>query len=101
MLSDEERSQLQSFARGRSLSAALSHRARIVLSSAGISMSSVARGFQRIGLQPPRIEGFNRLNDPLFIEKLRYGVGPYHSPSDNVRISCRSYASSTRLCRRS
>jgi putative transposase len=35
LLSDEERSQLQSFARSRSLTAALSNRARIVLSSAG------------------------------------------------------------------
>jgi len=34
VLSDEERSQLQSFARSRSLPAALSNRARIVLSSA-------------------------------------------------------------------
>ena len=34
MLTDEERSQLQSFARSRSLPAALSARARIVLSSA-------------------------------------------------------------------
>lgn len=34
LLSDEERSQLQSFARSRSLPAALGARARIVLSSA-------------------------------------------------------------------
>jgi putative transposase len=34
LLTDEERSQLQSFARSRSLPAALSMRARIVLSSA-------------------------------------------------------------------
>lgn len=37
VLSDEERSQLQSFARGRSLPAALSNRARIVLRSAEAS----------------------------------------------------------------
>lgn len=34
MLSDDERAQLQSFARSRSLPAALSTRARIILSSA-------------------------------------------------------------------
>jgi len=36
LLTDEERSQLQSFARSRSLPAALSNRARIVLNSADV-----------------------------------------------------------------
>ena len=40
VLSDEERSQLQSFARSRSLPAALSTRARIVLSSADGELNS-------------------------------------------------------------
>lgn len=40
VLSDEERSQLQSFARSRSLPAALSNRARIVLASAGGELNS-------------------------------------------------------------
>ena len=43
VLSDEERTQLQSFARSRSLPAALSSRARIVLSSAdGAPNNSIA-----------------------------------------------------------
>ena len=40
LLSDEERSQLQSFARSRSLPAALSNRAHIVLSSADGELNS-------------------------------------------------------------
>src|SRR5919205_356746 len=40
LLSDEERSQLQSFARSRSLPAALSNRARIILSSADGELNS-------------------------------------------------------------
>ena len=43
VLSDDERSQLQSFARSRSLSAALGNRARIILSSSeGEANNSIA-----------------------------------------------------------
>jgi putative transposase len=48
LLSDEERSQLQSFARSRSLAAALSNRARIALSSADGELNSA--GAERLKL---------------------------------------------------
>ena len=48
LLTDDERSQLQSFARSRSLPAALSARARIVLSSADGELNNAIA--ERLGL---------------------------------------------------
>jgi transposase len=54
----------------------------------GLSQSTVSRIWRAFGLQPHRTETFKRSQDPLFVEKVRDGVGLYVNPPDKALVLC-------------
>ena len=97
-LDAEEKNQLLSVARSRSLPHGVVQRARIVLACAegepnaaiaertGVSKSTVQRWFDLFGVQPHR--HFKLSNDPFFVEKVRDIVGLYLNPPDHAVVLC-------------
>jgi transposase len=54
----------------------------------GLSQSTVSRIWRAFGLQPHRTETFKLSQDPLFVEKVRDGVGLYVNPPDKALVLC-------------
>jgi putative transposase len=61
---------------------------RTAAAKTGISKTSVARYFQRFGLQPQRSAGLRLADDPFIVDQLVGAVGLYLSPPDNALVIC-------------
>ncbi|SDR43691.1 hypothetical protein SAMN05443026_3987 [Burkholderia orbicola] len=81
VLSEDERSQLMSIARSRSISAALVARSRCACNSRAPRWARGVCGFWSS-------ESFKLSTDQFFIEKLRDVVGLYLSPPENALVLC-------------
>src|SRR5204863_6554107 len=52
----------------------------------GLSQSTLRRVWRAVALEPHRSETFEISKDPLFIEKVRDGVGLYLNPPDRALV---------------
>jgi transposase len=54
----------------------------------GMSQTAIARIWRSFGLEPHRTEPFKLSTDPLFVEKVRDGVGLHLDPPDRALVLC-------------
>ena len=61
---------------------------RSMAKATGMSQSAVSRIWRAFGLKPHLVDSFKLSPDPLFVEKVRDGVGLYINPPDGALVLC-------------